>query len=360
MNSKRLRTLFIPVQAAVSILILYLLFQNVNLSQAENILTNINIPILMSSIVFFILSSFAISFALHGALKSLKVAPSFKATTLANFGGQLLSDVTPAKSGYFATPVLLNQLEKVPIEKGLMGVMAVGAGNFFVKASFSTLALLYFLTRIPSSIIDASMTNALIAGILVLLACGVGLTILVWTNYFSGLLLKLAKIPLVGIVIKKLQEVRSMFTNDKAALRGSLKVTVISVLGSIIFSGISLFLLAQAIGMTEPSFVDMLFMGPLTAAFMYVPITFAGLGLQEAAYAFLLTGISTQPTVILPYAITFALLARLIATTTDLVGLPPVLKTSTGLIGRLHSKFSKNPSSEKAKLQEPLRGEKLG
>jgi hypothetical protein len=262
---------------------------------------------------------------------------------LANFGGQLLSDVTPAKSGYFATPVLLNQLEAVPIEKGLMSVMAVGAGNFFVKASFSTVALLYFLMRIPSNVIDSSITNALLAGILVLLACGVGLTILVWTNYFSGLLLKLCKLPLVGIVIKKLQDVRSMFTNDKAALRGSLKVTVVSVLGSILFSGISLILLAQAIGMTEPTFIDMLFMGPLTAAFMYVPITFAGLGLQEAAYAFLLTGISTQPVAILPYAITFALLVRLIATTTDLVGLPAVLKTSTGLIGKIHNRFSKKP-----------------
>jgi uncharacterized membrane protein YbhN (UPF0104 family) len=365
LNSKRLRTLLVPIQAAVSILILYLLFQNVNLSQAENILININIPILATSIVFFILSSFAISFALQGALKALNAAPSFKSTTLANFGGQLLSDITPAKSGYFATPVLLNQLEAVPIEKGLMSVMAVGAGNFFVKASFSTIALLYFLTRIPTNVIDASMTNALIAGILVLLACGIGLTVLVWTNYFSGLLLKLGKVPLVGIVIRKLQEVRSMFTKDKAALRSSLKVTALSVLASIVFSGISLFLLAQALGMTEPTFLDLLFMGPLTAAFMYVPITFAGLGLQEAAYAFLLTGISTQPTMILPYAITFALLARLIAVTTDLVGLMPVLKTSTGLIGKIHDKFSKKPSGEAEKLQEeiskePVRGEKLG
>ncbi len=363
MNSKRLRTVLIPIQATVSIIILYLLFQNVNLSQAQTIITNTNIPILATSIVFFILSSFAITFALQGALKTLRAAPSFKTTVLANFGGQLLSDVTPAKSGYFATPVLLNQLEKVPIEKGLMGVMAVGAGNFFVKASFSTIALLYFLTRIPSSIIDTSMTNALLAGILVLFACGVGLTILVWTNYFSGLLLRLCKLPLVGIVIRKLQEVRSMFTNDKAALRSSLKVIVVSVLASIVFSGISLYLLVQAIGMTEPTFLDMLFMGPLTAAFMYVPITFAGLGLQEAAYAFLLTGISAQPTVILPYAITFALLVRLIATTTDLVGLPSVLKTSTGLIGKINNKFSKRPASttpEKDALTKESRGEGTG
>lgn len=366
LSSKRIRILLVPVQAAVSIIILYILFQNVNLAQAQNILAVTNIPILCSSIVFFILSSFAIGFALQGALKTMHAAPPFKTTMLANFGGQLLSDVTPAKSGYFATPVMLNQLKAVPIEKGLLSVMAVGAGNFFVKASFSAIALIYFLNKIPSTIIDASMTNALLVGIAILLACGIGLTILVWTNYLSGLLQKLGKLPLIGIVIRKLQEIRSMFTNDKAALRSSIKTIVASVLVSIIFSGISLFLLAQAIGMTEPTLIDMLFMGPLTAAFMYVPITFAGLGLQEAAYVFLLTGISSSPTTILPFALTFALLVRLIATTTDLIGLPAVLKTSTGLLGKIHQKISKKPSSSATQAnqneltEKPPRGEKLG
>lgn len=366
LSSKRIRVLLVPIQAAVSIAILYLLFRNVDLAQAQNILAVTNIPILLVSIAFFILSSFAIGFALQGALKTMNTAPPFKYTMLANFGGQLLSDVTPAKSGYFATPVLLNQLKAVPIEKGLMSVMAVGAGNFFVKASFSALALIYFLYKIPSTIIDASMTNALIVGIVILLACGVGLTILVWTNYFSGLLLKLCKLPLIGIVIRKLQEIRSMFSNDKAALRSSIKIIVVSVLASIVCSGISLFLLAQAIGMTEPTLIDLMFMGPLTAAFMYVPITFAGLGLQEAAYVFLLTGISSLPTTILPFAVTFALLVRLIAVTTDLIGLPPVLKTSSGLLNKIQHRFSRKPhssgseSSKHGLEEKTARGEKYG
>jgi uncharacterized membrane protein YbhN (UPF0104 family) len=129
-----------------------------------------------------------------------------------------------------------------------------------------------------------------------------------------------------------------MFSKDKTAMRKSLKVIVASVLGSVLFSGISLFFLAQAIGMTEPTLVDFLFMGPLTAAFMYVPITFAGLGLQEAAYVFLLTGISASPETILPFAVTFALLVRVIAVTTDLVGLPPLLKTSDKLLSGLGRK----------------------
>jgi hypothetical protein len=50
----------------------------------------------------------------------------------------------------------------------------------------------------------------------------------------------------------------------------------------------------------------------------------------------LLTGISAQPEVILPFAVTFSLLVRLIAVTTDLVGLPPLLKTSDSLLNRFH------------------------
>jgi uncharacterized membrane protein YbhN (UPF0104 family) len=315
----------------------------VNLSQAEHILAVTNIPLLLTSVVFFILASFAIGVALQSALKATDAAPPFRTTMLANFGGQLLSDVTPAKSGYFATPVLLNQLKGVPIEKGLISVMSVGAGNFFVKATVSALALLYFINRIPATMLNSTITNALIVGIVILLVCGVGLTVLVWTNCFSGLLLKLCKLPLVGSLIRKLESIRQMFSKDKIAMRKSIKIIVLSVVGSIIFSGISLFLLAQAIGMTEPTFVDLLFMGPLTAAFMYVPITFAGLGLQEAAYVFLLTGISSSPDTILPFALTFALLVRLISVTTDLVGLPPLLKTGTGLLGALNSRKQQPP-----------------
>ncbi|NLF88048.1 flippase-like domain-containing protein [Candidatus Bathyarchaeota archaeon] len=306
--SKLKRPILLTIQAAVSILLLYLLFRNVDLAQAQQILQTTNLPILGVSVVFFILSSFAIGVALQSALKATDAAPSFGITMLANFGGQLLSDVTPAKSGYFATPVLLNQLKAVPIEKGLMSVMAVGAGNFFVKAIISTTALVYFIYRMPADVMNPTITNALIAGITILVIGGVGLAVLVWTNYFSGVLEKLCRLPLVGRVIKKLQDIRTLFAQDKAALRKSIATIVVSVLGSVLFSGISLYLLAQAIGMTEPAFADLLFMGPLTAVFMYVPVTFAGLGLQEAAYVFLLSGISASPEAILPFAVMFAVL----------------------------------------------------
>src|SRR5690606_23437860 len=121
---------------------------NVALAEIYAVLFNANLLGLLLSAASCILSSFAVGFALHSALKSTDSAPPFHITPLATFGGQLLSDITPAKSGDFATPVLLNQLKAVALEKRLMSVMAVGAVNFFVKAIFSTVALLYFLGRI--------------------------------------------------------------------------------------------------------------------------------------------------------------------------------------------------------------------
>jgi hypothetical protein len=204
--------LLVPIQVAVSILLLIFLFQNVNLTETYKILSSVNLPVLAVSIVFFILSSFAIGFALHGALKATGSAPPLRITQLANFGGQLLSDVTPAKSGYFATPVLLNQLKAVPIEKGLMSVMSVGAVNFFVKATFSTAALIYFLTRIT---METTMMNGLLIGISILLVGGIGLTVIVWTNCLSSLLQKLSKLPLIGSLIRKLDSIRTMFAKTK-------------------------------------------------------------------------------------------------------------------------------------------------
>lgn len=327
--------MLLPIQVAVSILLLIFLFQNVNLTETYKILSSVNLPVLAVSIVFFILSSFAIGFALHGALKATGSAPPLRITQLANFGGQLLSDVTPAKSGYFATPVLLNQLKAVPIEKGLMSVMSVGAVNFFVKAAFSTAALIYFLNRIT---METTMMNGLLIGISILLVGGIGLTVIVWTNYLSSLLQKLSKLPLIGSLIRKLGSIRAMFAKDKTALRKSAKTSTASVIASILLSAISLYLLAQAIGLTQPTFQDLLFMGPLTAVFMYVPLTFAGLGIQEAAYTFLLTSIGAP----LETALTFALLVRLIATTTDLIGLPPLIKTGTGVLSALNRKEDPN------------------
>lgn len=319
------------IQVSVSLLVLFLLFQGVDFEQTIEVLTSINIPLFVSAILFFVFSSLTVGLALHTTLKSCGVSIPVKSSIFASYGGQLLSDITPAKTGYFATPVLLRELRQVSIEKGLMSVMAMGAVNFFIKALFSAVALIYFLNRIPPNIMDSSLANALIFGIGLLLVGGIGLTILVWTNYIPNLLMKLEKIPLLGKVIMKFEPILELFNKDQSLLKKSIKTTALLIISSIFIFTVGIFLLSNAVSMWQPSFVDLLFMGPLTAVFMYVPVTFAGLGLQEAAYVFLLTSIGAFE----PNALAFALLVRILFITTDLVGLPALIKTGTGLVSVL-------------------------
>ena len=95
------------------------------------------------------------------------------------------------------------------------------------------------------------MTNAMIVGISIVVAGGVGLTLIVWTNCLSSLLLELTKIPLLGKIINKIREIRTMFSNDKDSISKSAKEIILSIIGSVVFSGISLFSLAQSLGLNQ-------------------------------------------------------------------------------------------------------------
>jgi uncharacterized membrane protein YbhN (UPF0104 family) len=55
---------------------------------------------------------------------------------------------------------------------------------------------------------------------------------------------------------------------------------------------------------------------------MYIPVTIAGLGVQETGYVLLLTSLG------MPFdtAVAFALLARVLFTGTDIIGLPALMK----------------------------------
>jgi len=325
LNLSTKRILILLVQVTVSFVVLFLLFLGVDFEQTIEVLASINIPLFISTIIFFILSSLTVALALHTTLRSSEVSIPLRSSVSASYGGQLLSDITPAKTGYFATPVLLRELSQVSIEKGLMSVMAMGAVNFFVKAIFSGIALLYFLNRIP---MDPSLANGLLFGIGLLLIMGLGLTILVWTNYMPNLVKKLVGFPLFGRLIAKFEPILEIFDKDQSLLKKSIKTTTILIILSVLIFTFGIWFLSRAVDMPQPSFIDLLFMGPLTAVFMYVPVTFAGLGLQEAAYVFLLTSIGAPQ----PNALAFALLVRILFITTDLIGLPAIIKTGTGLV----------------------------
>ena len=91
------------IQLMIGLAILLWLLQ---LADATNVLTSISMvdPLyLAAATIAFIAASTMIAFALFASLKSIGVKIRISNAILASFSGQLLSDVTPARSGYFLT-----------------------------------------------------------------------------------------------------------------------------------------------------------------------------------------------------------------------------------------------------------------
>jgi uncharacterized membrane protein YbhN (UPF0104 family) len=157
------------VQLSAGIAILLYLFQLVDSSKVFSRLLMVNpVNVLLASL-FFIIASIFVALTTYIPIKSTEDSAPMVKVVLGCFAGQLLSDVTPARSGYFATPLILHELCQIPIEKGIVSVLATGIINSFVKVVLSAIALLYIISFLP---IDPNIVNAFVIGILFLLVGG--------------------------------------------------------------------------------------------------------------------------------------------------------------------------------------------
>jgi len=307
------------IQLSIGIAILLWLIQ---LAEAAEILGDIltaNSVYLTIASLAFITASTMIGLALYVFLKKMGINPSIKNTILASFSGQLLSDITPARSGYFLTGLILNRIDGTPVESAMAGVVATGAVNFLVKAGFSIMSLAYFVKILP---LDSAVINALLFGIALLVAGGIGLLAVMWGNRLTSLLTKLRRVPFLKGVIRDIMDILNKLQEEARRSSRPLMLVALLVFLSIIANAAALLFIFKSIQQSPPTFLVFVLIVPLISAFNFIPITIAGLGIQEASYVFFWTllGIS------LDKAVSFTLINRLLFTATDIIGLPTLLK----------------------------------
>jgi uncharacterized membrane protein YbhN (UPF0104 family) len=165
----------ILVQLAVGAVILLYLLQLADVSKVFSMLLAVHPVNVLLSCSFFIIASTFVAFALYIPIKSIERSAPMDKVILGSFAGQLLSDVTPVRSGYFATPLILKELCNVSVEKGMVGVLATGIVNSFAKVVLSVIALIYFISFLRS---NSLIVNAIAVGILFLLGGGIFLLII--------------------------------------------------------------------------------------------------------------------------------------------------------------------------------------
>jgi uncharacterized protein (TIRG00374 family) len=317
----------IVIQLIVGVAILLWLLQLANSSEVFATILEFNPVNLIGAVAFFITASTFVALALCTTLRRSNPDAPLRQMLMASFAGQLLSDVTPVRSGYFLTPVFLNQLADIPVEKGMTGVLATGGINSFVKVIVCLVGLGYFTSFLP---LPPEITNSLLVGIIVLLVAGVFLMLVMWDKRFSKLVGKLERIPLIGKRLTKFTEMFKNVQNEGRKIRYSLIFVAAFVLLSILANATALYFVF--IGVWRPSLhlLDFFFIAAFASVLTYIPITIAGLGVQEAGYVLLLQILHGEPlSTINPSFVAFALITRVLFTGTDIIGIVPLLKTGT-------------------------------
>jgi hypothetical protein len=178
--------------------------------------------------------------------------------------------------------------------------------------------------------LPTDIVNALLVGIAVLLIAGAFLLLLMWERRLSKIVAKFKRIPLIG---KRLSKFIDMFSNvqkEGQKIRYSLIFVAALILLSILANATALYFIFNGVWYPSLSLLDFFFIASFASVLTYIPITIAGLGVQEAGYVLLLhilLGLPLSP--INPRLVAFALITRALFTGTDIIGLTPLLKAGS-------------------------------
>lgn len=314
----------IIIQLLIGVAILLWLFQLANLADTFAVLMQVDLLNLLVAAALFVAASTFVGFALFIPLRRFNQTAPIRKVVMASFAGQLLSDVTPVRSGYFMTPVFLNHLAGVPLDQGMIGVLATGGVNALVKAVICLLGLVYFIGFLP---LQAAVINSLLFGVVVLLAAGTVLLFLMWDNRISKIVASLERIPILGSKLHSLTDVFIRVQREGQKIKCSLMIVAVLILVSLIVNATALYFIFNGVWHNSLSILDFFIIASFASTLTYVPITIAGLGVQEAGYVLLLQILLGIPfTNVDPRLLAFALITRALYTGTDIIGIVPLLK----------------------------------
>ena len=316
----------IIVQLIVGAAILLWLLHFADAGNVLGAILQINPLDLVAAAFFFIIASTFVGLALYIPIRKSSPKASLRKVITASFAGQLISDVTPVRSGYFITPIFLNELANVPVEQGMVGVLTTAGVNSLVKVLLCIIGLGYFASFLQ---LPAEVVNTLIVGITTLFIGGVFLLLLMWEKRIVWLFKKLNKLPLIGKRSFKLVEaIKSIQENGKNS-KHSVVFVAFLIFFSVLGNAAALYILFNGIRCSSLSIIDFLFIASISSTLTYVPITIAGLGVQEVGYVILLSlllKIPISPNSINSSLVAFALIVRALFTGTDIIGIVPLLK----------------------------------
>jgi uncharacterized protein (TIRG00374 family) len=242
------------------------------------------------------------AFRLKRILFTLGENLRFKLVFFSHMAGMLLSDFTPARSGYLFTAIALNKRD-VPLEKGISTITSTYLYDLTLKMIVALLGA-YF---IYSYVFAERLSYALIITFVLILGVIVGYLIIMYPGEgIRNLFLKreiLKKILVFGEQSREIQRYAPFILSIS--------------LGGWILRGLQWYMIIISMHQVILTPSDALFLNPLLTLVSLIPLTPAGWGIQEAGIVFVFTAMGISATV----AASFALINRFVEVGIDSIGI---------------------------------------
>ena len=285
---------------------------------------------------------------LRRVLSKNNVETKFGKTLLAQYAGMLTSDVTPGRSGYILTPAYLRD-QDVPTSKSLSSVLGIQTFEFLIKVAGGIGAVILLITTVPQSTWNSIFPTQILGvnvgllisllGISLMMTGAVILAAFTWSQRAISVFDRIANWRFLkrftGGLMGKLEEYKASSNSTKKAIPEILGLTV----ACWILKGFEWWFLGYALGISHLTFswwLAFFLIHPLVTALAFIPVTPAGIGVQE----FGIVGILGLLGVAVPIATVFALLARGLLIFEDLAGVPQIAKSAGLIFGHNQSEAS--------------------
>ena len=204
----------------------------------------------------------------------------------------VISDVTPGRSGYILMPVYLRD-QNVPASKALSSVLGIQTIEFLIKVVGGIGAAIFLIQMVPAgnwpttTILGVNVAFLVIAlGIALMLTGALLLAAISWSERAIHIFNRVANSRYLkrftGGILGKLEEYKDSSQKTRSAIPEILGLTMVCW----VLKGFEWFFLAEALGISISSNVAIAWLGfflihPLVTALAFVPITPAGAGIQE-------------------------------------------------------------------------------
>jgi glycosyltransferase 2 family protein len=290
------------IQSIIAIAILLLLFSIIDYQIFLSLLTNLDIWFILLAGFCYLLNNLLMAYRIKKILFTLGENLRFKLVFFSHMAGMLLSDFTPARSGYLYTAIALNKRD-VPLEKGISTITSTYLYDLTLKMIVALLGA-YF---IYSYVFADRLSYAFLITFLLILGVIIGYLIIMYPGKGIRNLFQKREI---------LKKVLIFGEQSRAIQRYAPFILSISLAGWIL-RGLQWYMIVLSMRQVILTPYDALFLNPLLTLVSLIPLTPAGWGIQEAGIVFVFTNMGISATI----AASFALINRFVEVGIDSIGI---------------------------------------